>query len=275
MGSAVTSPGSCRGAEGSCSHQGCRPVAVPRSARTVTAVVRGWDLVAGDYGPGTRFVLFTAGCPLRCLYCPTPRAWSGRTGRHLGVDEVMKQVDPYRPLFDLTGGGITVTGGEPLIHAPFVSSLARAARDGGIHLALATSGAGGDHLDDATLAGLDLVLLDLKAHDELTYRRTTGGAPDEALRFARRAAAAGRPIRVKVVVVPGLTDGRDNVDGLAGFLAGLGTVEHVDVVPFDRAAQQGWAAVGLDYPLAQHPGPTHDALAAVRAAFTAQGLPVG
>jgi len=82
-------------------------------------------------------------------------------------------------------------------------------------------------------------------------------------------------IRVKVVVVPGLTDDRADLEGMAAFLAGLGTVEHVDVVPFDRAAQATWAETGLDYPLARHPGPTRDALAAVRSAFTERGLSVG
>jgi pyruvate formate lyase activating enzyme len=240
----------------------------------VTAAVRGWDLVAGEYGPGTRYVLFTAGCPLRCLYCPTPRAWSERSGPRISVDQVLQQVHRYRPLFDLTGGGVTLSGGEPLLHAAFVTATVGALRGSGTHLALATAGTHGDRVDDDTLAGLDLLLLDLKAHDGEAFRRTTGHHDGPALRFAERVAAQGCPIRVKVVVVPGVTDARANVEGLAEFLAGLGTVEHVDVVPFDRAAQAGWAAVGLDYPLARHPGPTHDTLHAVRTAFGDAGLSV-
>lgn len=240
-----------------------------------SAVVRGWDLVAGEYGPGTRFVLFTAGCALRCVYCPHPQAWSDRSGHRIGAELVLAQIDRYRPLFDLTGGGVTLSGGEPLLYAPFVAALARATRAENVHLALSTSGTGAEHLDDAVLADLDLVLLDLKAFDRDSFRRITGRSPGSALRFAERVAAHGRPLRVKVVVVPGLTDAPSNIDGLADFLAGLGSVEHVDVVPFDRSAQPRWAAAGLDYPLARHPGPTHDALAAVRVSFAARGLAVG
>lgn len=240
-----------------------------------TAVVSGWDLVAGDFGPGTRLVLFTAGCPLRCVYCPSPQAWSPRAGRPVGVEDVVSLVDRYRPLFDLTGGGVTLSGGEPLLYGPFVAAVVRAVRAEGVHVALSTSGTGSDRVDDVTLGDLDLVLLDLKAFDLPSYRCITGGRDGPALRFAERVAAQGRPLRVKVVVVPGITDGSENVEGLAGFLVGLGTVEHVDVVPFDRAAQPAWTAVGLDFPLATHPGPTHDALAAVRTAFRDRGLAVG
>lgn len=237
-----------------------------------TVALRGWDLVAGEYGPGTRFVLFTAGCPLRCVYCPWPQAWSEHGSLRVGVDQILERVDRYRPLFELTGGGVTLAGGEPLLHAPFVTALARGARAGGVHLALGTSGTGGEQVDDETLGLLDLVLLDLKAHDPAAFRRTTGRSGGPALRFAERVAAQGRPLQVKVVVVPGLTDTPDGIADLARFLAGLGTVERVDVVPFDRGAQDAWTDAGLGYPLARHPGPTHDALAAVRRIFGDQGL---
>jgi pyruvate formate lyase activating enzyme len=247
---------------------------LPAQGSRVTASVHGWDLVAGEYGPGTRYVLLCAGCPRRCLSCPAPRSWLEQSGRPVGVDQVLAQVARYRPLSDLTGGGVTLSGGEPLVHAPFVGAFVRQARGSGLHLAVTTSGIGGDRVDDATLAGLDLVLLDLKAFDPAAFRRLTGHRGGPALRFAERVAEVGTPLWVKMVVVPGITDGPGQVAGLAAFLGGLATVEHVDVVPFDRAGQTGWAEVGLDYPLAARPGPTHDALEAVRVTLRGAGLTV-
>jgi pyruvate formate lyase activating enzyme len=237
--------------------------------------VREWGLATGDHGPGTRLVLFTAGCPLRCLYCSGPRSWDEQGGRRVTVAEVMRHVRRYAPLFELTGGGVTVSGGEPLMHPAFVAEVLKACRAEGIRTVLDTSGVLGADLADATLGDIDLTLLDLKAYDAGTYFRVTGGDVAPSLAFARRLAAAGRPIVVRFVLVPGLTDSRRDVEELAAFVAGLGTVEWVDVVPFHRGGQADWAAMGLRFPLADRPGPTRQAMADVREAFSRRGLTVG
>jgi pyruvate formate lyase activating enzyme len=250
------------------------PTGVTRPS-AATGQVQSWDLVGGEYGPGTRFVLFTAGCPLRCVYCSAPQTWDEQAGQPVTVAEVMTHVQRYLPLFDLTGGGVTLSGGEPLMQPGFVSAVLRACRADGVRTALDTSGASGAALDDATLADIDLTLLDLKAYHADTYARVCGGDVAPSLRLARRLADTGRPIRVRFVLVPGLTDADRDVEALAEFVAGLGTVERVDVVPFHRRGESGWNALGLSFPLAVRPGPTHEALATVREAFSRRGLLVG
>jgi len=248
---------------------------VPRGSSELTAPVHSWDLAAAEYGPGTRFVLFTAGCPLRCVYCSVPQTWDEHAGYRVSVADVMTHVRRYLPLFELTGGGVTLSGGDPLLHPQFVAALMRACRAAGVHTALDTAGTLGDSLDDDTLGDLDLTLLDLKAYRRETYRRITGGAVAPSLRFARRLAVLGRPMTVRYVLVPGVTDGSDEIEELADFVAGLGCVQRVDVVPFHRRGQAGWDALGLAFPLADRPGPTRDALATTRAAFSRRGLVVG
>ncbi len=240
----------------------------------VDGAVHSWDLSTGVDGPGTRFVLFTAGCPLRCLYCQNPDTWGERGGERTSVDDVMARVRRYRTLFEVTGGGVTVSGGEPLLQPRFTGALLRACAAEGIPTALDTSGALGARADDAMLADVDLTLLDVKCADPRRYRRLTGGELDPTLRFARRLAMLGRRTWVRYVLVPGWTDDVAEVAGLADFLAGLGVVERVDVLAFHRLGAPKYAALGLDYKLADTPGPTIESLDAVRGTFRAAGLTV-
>jgi pyruvate formate lyase activating enzyme len=240
-----------------------------------TAPVLTWDLVSGECGPGTRFVVYTAGCPLRCVYCDLPQAWNERAGRRTGVRDVMAHVRRYAPLFELTGGGVTLSGGEPLLHPGFTAALLRACKREGVHTALDTSGALGMRLADDALLDIDLTLLDLKAFQADAYHRLTRGEVAPSLHFARRLARLGRPVLVRFVLVPELTDRPAEIDALADFVAELGTVQRVDVVPFHRRGEVAWNELGLDFPLAGWPGPTREALATVRAVFRERGLAVG
>ena len=240
----------------------------------LTGAVHSWDLSTGVDGPGTRFVLFTAGCPLRCLYCHNPDTWSERGGVRTSVADVMARVERYRTLFDVTGGGVTVSGGEPLLQPAFTGAVLHACHEAGIATALDTSGALGARASDALLADVDLTLLDVKCADPARYRRLTGGDLDPTLRFARRLALLGRTTWVRYVLVPGWTDDVAEVGPLAEFLAGLGVVERVDVLPFHRLGLAKYDALGIAAPLARTPGPTIESLAAVRGAFAAAGLTV-
>lgn len=240
----------------------------------VTGSVHSWDLSTGVDGPGTRFVLFTAGCPLRCLYCQNPDTWSEREGRRVGADEVMARIRRYRTVFELSGGGVTISGGEPLLQPRFTGAVLEACRAEGFHTALDTSGALGARAGDALLRDVDLTLLDVKSPDPQVYRRLTGGDLEPTLRFARRLARLGRPVRVRYVLVPGWTDDLDGVAGLAGFLADLGNVEQVDVLAFHRLGQAKYDALGLTFPLADVTPPGPDLLARVREGFAGAGLRV-
>ena len=240
-----------------------------------TGAVHSFDLSVGVDGPGTRFVVFLAGCPLRCQYCHSPDTWSTRNGRRAGVDDLLVEVDKYRRFIEVAGGGLTVSGGEPLLQPAFTGALLRAAKDRGLHTALDTSGFLGARADDALLDATDLVLLDIKSWHPETYREVTGGgqiAP--TLRFARRLSERGMPMWIRFVLVPGLTDAPSNVDGIARFVALLPTVARVEVLPFHRLGAQKYTELGLRFPLADTEAPDEALLTRVRDQFAAQGLTV-
>jgi pyruvate formate lyase activating enzyme len=223
-------------------------------------------------GPGVRMVVWTSGCPLRCQYCHNPDTWRARSGRLMECDELTGELARYARFLSAAGGGLTVSGGEPLAQAPFVMNLFRAAKQLGVHTALDTSGFMGERLSDADLEAIDMVLLDIKSFDPATHRRVTGVEIEPVLRFARRLADAGRPTWVRFVLVPGLTDDPDNIAGLADFVAPLPNVERVEVLPFHQMGRYKWAELGLTYQLADTPPPDAEQLEAARAHFRARGL---
>jgi pyruvate formate lyase activating enzyme len=244
----------------------------PAPAAAVTGSVHSWDLSTGVDGPGTRFVVFTAGCPLRCVYCHNPDTWSGRNGRRISAADVLAQASRYRRFIGAAGGGLTVSGGEPLLQPAFTRAVLAGAKELGLHTALDTSGYLGARADDELLDATDLVLLDIKSFDPATARRVTGGSIAPTLAFARRLAARHQPVWVRFVLVPGWTDDPGNVAALARFIASLGNVERVDVLPFHLLGAAKYAALGLDYPCAEVTPPTAGQIDRVRAVFTAAGL---
>ena len=158
----------------------------------MTGSVHSFDVSTGVDGPGTRFVAFLAGCPLRCQYCHSPDTWYRRTGRPTSVDDLMTQIRRYERFIKVAGGGVTISGGEPLQQPAFVREVFARCHDLRLHTALDTSGFPGDHADNALLDLTDLVLLDIKSSDQATYRRVTrtrGRHSHRAFRPAPRRAA--------------------------------------------------------------------------------------
>ncbi len=154
--------------------------------------VHSWDLVTGADGPGTRMTLFTAGCGLRCQFCQNPDTWRMKDGVRHTVDEVLARVTRYATVMKVTGGGLTISGGEPLLQAKFVTQIFRRAHDLNIHTALDTAGLLGSRLTDDDLNYIDLVLLDIKSGIPETYKRVTGRPLQPTLDFARAPFAAGQ-----------------------------------------------------------------------------------
>ncbi|MDH6484602.1 pyruvate formate-lyase-activating protein [Streptomyces sp. SAI-127] len=238
------------------------------SVAPVTGRIHSWDLSTGVDGPGTRFVLFLSGCPLRCLYCANPDTWHMRDGKQTTVDEVMAEIEKYRPFITVAGGGgVTLTGGEALLQPEFTASVFRRCKELGLHTALDTSGFLGARATDELLADTDLVLLDIKSFDGRTYRRLTGGDLSPTLDFATRLDRLGVPVWIRYVLVPGWTDDPAAVDGLAGFLAGLGNVDRVDVLPFHKLGAHKYDALGIPFPLRDTPTPDPDLTERVREQF--------
>ncbi|WP_374117263.1 pyruvate formate-lyase-activating protein [Streptomyces sp. MNU76] len=242
------------------------------AAGQVSGRIHSWDLSTGVDGPGTRFVLFVSGCPLRCLYCANPDTWHMRDGRQASVDEVMAELDKYRAFITTAGGGVTLTGGEPLLQPAFTGAVLRRCKEVGLHTALDTSGFLGARATDELLADTDLVLLDIKSFDVATYRKLTGGSLAPTLSFATRLDRLGVPVHVRYVLVPGWTDDPEAIDGLGAFLAGLSNVDRVDVLPFHKLGAHKYDVLGLPFPLRDTATPAPELTERVREQFREHGL---
>ncbi|MFE0965509.1 pyruvate formate-lyase-activating protein [Streptomyces fungicidicus] len=238
----------------------------------VAGRIHSWDLSTGVDGPGTRFVLFLSGCPLRCLYCANPDTWHMRDGKPATVDEVMAEIEKYRAFLTTAGGGVTLTGGEALLQPAFTAAIFRRCKELGLRTALDTSGFLGARASDELLADTDLVLLDIKSFDVRTYHKLTGGDLAPTLSFATRLDRLGVPVWIRYVLVPGWTDDPAAVDGLGAFLAGLGNVDRVDVLPFHKLGAHKYDALGIPFPLRDTPTPGPDLTERVREQFREHGL---
>ena len=223
-------------------------------------------------GPGVRVVAWTAGCQFRCLYCHNPDTWTMINGFPVTLEKATKQLRKYREGLKIMAGGFTLSGGEPLMQDRFAVKLFTAAKGMGIHTALDTNGALGNRLSDAELEQIDLVLLDIKCWDPERHRRLTGVDVGPVLDFARRLAARKRPIWVRFVLVPGLTDDAENVTQIAKFSGSLGNVQRVDVLPFHQMGRFKWQSLKLDYALGDVQPPPVSVVQEACARFRAEGL---
>ena len=200
-------------------------------------------------GPGIRVTIFVSGCLLRCLYCHNPDTWHLKDGTRVSFERAERGLASYAPALQAMGGGLTISGGEPLTQVHFTKRLFASAKRMGLHTALDTSGFLGARADDDYLDSVDLVLLDIKSWDPATYRRVTGQEVGPTLQFAERLATLGKPVWVRFVLVPDLTDDPANVDGVARFVAPMRNVEWIEVLPFHQMGAFKWKSLGLDYEL--------------------------
>ncbi len=223
-------------------------------------------------GPGVRVVAWTAGCMWRCLYCHNPDTWTMSNGIPVSVARATEELGKYRNGLKIMSGGFTLSGGEPLMQHRFAAKLFAAARGMGIHTALDSNGYYGDRLTDTELETIDLVLLDIKTWDRERHRWLTGMDNEPTLAFARRLAERKRPVWLRFVLVPGLTDDVEDIGRIAAFAAGLGNVERVDVLPFHQMGKYKWARLGLSYTLGDVPPPTNDEVERACAVFRGAGL---
>ena len=198
-------------------------------------------------GPGLRVVLFVSGCLLRCSYCHNPDTWHLKDGTYVSAEHVINRLGTFAPALRSLDGGLTISGGEPMVQLGFTARILAAARQMGLHTAIETSGFLGDRADDSYLSRLDLVLLDIKSGDPETYRTATGRDLAPTLRFAERLAAIGKPVWVRFTLVSGLTDDPANVEKIARFVAPMKNVEWVEVQPFHQLGAFKWKAMKLDY----------------------------
>jgi len=223
-------------------------------------------------GPGVRVVAWTAGCQWRCRYCHNPDTWTMTNGIPVTITKAIEELRKYRHGLKIMSGGLTISGGEPLMQHRFVTKLFAAASAMGIHTALDSNGYYGARLTDAELETISLVLLDIKTWDPERHRSLTGMDNAPTLEFARRLAARRRPIWLRYVLVPGLTDDPEDVAKTAAFAGELGNVERVDVLPFHQMGQYKWKKLGLEYTLDNTPSPSNELVEQTCALFRSAGL---
>src|SRR4051812_209073 len=222
-------------------------------------------------GPGLRIVLFVSGCLLRCSYCHNPDTWHLKDGTYISAQQVIDRLAAFAPALKSLDGGLTISGGEPMVQSSFTRRILAAARRMGLHTAIETSGFLGNRCDERYLSALDLVLLDIKSGDPETYRKVTGRELAPTLRFAERLARMGKPVWVRFTLVPGLTDDPANVETVARFVAPMTNVEWVEVQPFHQLGAFKWKALGLDYRLDGTPTPTGEQVRTALEIFRAAG----
>ena len=223
-------------------------------------------------GPGVRVVGWTAGCQWRCRYCHNPDTWNMMNGMAVTLEGAADELRKYRHGLKTMSGGFTLSGGEPLMQDRFAVKLLTAAQAMGIHTALETNGFLGARLSDEELEKIDLVLLGIKTWGSEKHRHLTGKDIEPTLEFARRLAARSRPIWVRFVLVPGLTEDAEDLKQMAQFIASLGVVERVEVLPFHQLGRFKWRALGLDYTLENTKSPAPDLIEMACGVFRAEGL---
>lgn len=224
-------------------------------------------------GPGIRFVFFLQGCPLRCLYCHNPDTWTvGKQAVEMTADEAIKEVLKVKGF--IRSGGITASGGEPLLQPDFITQLFKLGRENGIHTAVDTSGHLLNGKVKAALEQTDLVLLDIKHIDPDKYLKLTGKALAPTLRFIDYLTGVGKPIWARYVLVPGYSDDEADLNQWAEYVSTLPTVERVDILPFHQMGIHKWEQMGAKYELKQVTPPSREDVKRAEAIFKNYHLPL-
>ena len=249
----------------------------PHTDGTVRGYLHSTETVGSVNGPGVRYTVYLSGCPLRCLYCHNPDTWNMRLGEHIDVETVLGDIGKYARFISVSGGGLTVSGGEPLLQPRFVTELFRGVKERfGMHTALDTAGSLGERAPDELLDLTNLVLLDIKSGRPETYRRITSWELQPTLDFARRISRrvpdTDTRMWVRYVLVPGLTDDPDNVAAVADFVATLAGVDRVEISPYHDFGAQKYEALGWTYPLDGVEPPSKDQIKATGDIFRQRGL---
>ena len=212
-------------------------------------------------GPGVRFVIFVSGCPMRCQFCHNPDTWDMQAGEKKSADELLRQALRYRSYWK-DGGGITVSGGEPLLQIDFLTDLFRKAKEQGIHTTIDTSGAPFTREEpffgkfNELMKYTDLLLVDIKHIDEEQHQILTGRTNKNILDMAEYLSEIGKPVWIRHVLVPERSDYDEYLEGLNRFIKTLNNVEKVEILPYHTLGEYKWKELGYDYPLAGIEPPT-------------------
>lgn len=240
----------------------------------VVGYVHSWEVGSTVDGPGIRFVAFLTGCLLRCQYCHNPDTWHKHNGHPVTVARALREIGKYAQVLKISRGGVTLSGGEPMVQREFTMEIFRGCKQLGLHTCIDTSGRLGEMMTDEDLGYIDLNLLDIKSGDPEIYKTITHNALQPTLDYARRLSELGRPMWIRFVLVPGLSDDYGNVEKLADFVGGLKTVERVEILRFHQMGRDKWHKLGLPYQLENVEPPDAELSERVREQFRSRGLTV-
>ena len=244
----------------------------PHTEGVLTGRLHSIETMGTVDGPGIRVVLFFQGCPLRCLYCHNRDTWTVSGGQQRTVEELTKFILRYRSYICASGGGVTATGGEPLLQHRFITELFRSLKEHSVHTALDTSGFCELEEVKPLLKVTDLVILDIKAVDLSLHRRLTGVPNERILAFARYLSEQKTPMWIRHVLIPGLTDSEEELLALRSLILTLNSVERVELLPYHTLGVYKWEQMGCDYALAGVPSATPEDMKRAREVL---GLDVG
>lgn len=228
-------------------------------------------------GPGVRFVVFLAGCPLRCDFCHNPDTWTaGRacSGQQVSAAEVLRKIEPYARFLSVSGGGGTISGGEPLLQQDFAAAIAKGCKALGLHVTVETSGYRGLTTSAELLAATDLFILDIKSISPATYRSLTHIPQDGMIDMAEHLAELRKPTWLSVVLIPGLTDHPSDLRQVAEFAKSLGNIQKIVIHPFHQMGANKWELLGKKYPLASTRPATAEDVHKARQILLGSGLAV-
>ena len=216
-------------------------------------------------GPGIRYVIFMQGCPLRCIYCHNPDTWKIGSGKPVTADEILSEYRKNAPFYK--NGGITVTGGEPLLQLDFLIELFEKAKKEGIHTCIDTSGITYSENSreykqklDVLMGYTDLVLLDIKHIESEKHREITGKTNAPVLAFAEYLEGLNKPVWIRHIIIKGITDNPNDLYELGKYIGGMKNVKALDVLPYHTMGVSKYRELGIEYPLGDMPSlPVEDA----------------
>lgn len=215
-------------------------------------------------GPGIRYVLFTQGCLLRCQFCHNPDTWDLKAGKEMSVEEIIEDIKDYIPYMKASGGGVTISGGEPLLQIEFLTKLLRECKNLGIHTTIDTSGGCFSTQTsfiekvEELLKVTDLILLDLKQINETKHKKLTGLSNEHILKFAIFLSERKVPVWIRHVLIPSITDSKEDLENLRKFIEKMENVEKIEILPYHKLGVYKWENLSLTYPLEKIEPPSEE-----------------
>lgn len=225
-------------------------------------------------GPGIRYVIFMQGCPMRCIFCHNRDAWDPRGGKEISVEDLVKDIKKYVDFMKFSGGGVTATGGEPVLQAEFVYELFTRVKEMGLNTVMDTSGFVEASKISNLLEVTDLVLLSIKHVNEAMHEKITGVGNQKVFKFIDYLQRMEKRLWIRHVIIPGYTNDQESLRNLAEMLKGYHNIELIDILPYHNMGAYKWESMGLEYPLKDVPLPEKEDIEMAKNIFKEYGFKV-